>query len=66
MMALVKFILGCVLLCCPMAVVKYSRCCVLFGCPFMHQVRNGSDVLSQVHPGLCVALLSLYTSDQEL
>ena len=48
-----------------MAVVKSSRCCVLFGCPFMHQVRNGSDGLSKVHPGLCVALLSVYTPGQE-
>ena len=47
-MSLVKFILGCVLLC----------------CPYIHQVRDGSDGLSQVHPGLCVALLSVHTPGQ--
>ena len=55
-MALVKFILGCVLLC----------------CPYIHQVRNGSDChgqraydCSQPYLGLCAALLSIHPPGQE-
>ena len=48
-MAIVNSILGCVLLCCPST----------------HQVRNGGDGHSELHPGLCPALLSLHTPGQE-